>query len=55
MAITLPARNEVNPGYTWNAESLFPTPKDWEAEVDELLASLPELKKFQGHLVPQLD
>jgi len=50
MATTLPARNEVNPDYTWNAESLFPTPKDWAAEVDELLASLPELKKYQGRL-----
>lgn len=50
MTTTLPTRSEVKPDYTWNAESLFPTPKDWESEVDAILASLPELKKFQGHL-----
>jgi len=50
MPTTLPARNEVDPDYIWNAESLYPTPKEWEAEVDNLLASLPDLKKFQGRL-----
>lgn len=50
MVTTLPARNEVNPDYTWNAESLFPSHKDWEAEVEAILSSLPELKKFQGRL-----
>ena len=50
MATTLPARNEVIPDYTWNAESIFATQKDWETEVDEFLASLPELKAFQGRL-----
>lgn len=50
MATTLPARTEVNPDYTWNAESLFPTPKEWETEVNDVLASLSELKKFSGRL-----
>jgi len=50
MPTTLPARNEVDPDYIWNAESLYPTLKEWEAEVDNLLASLPDLKKFQGRL-----
>jgi oligoendopeptidase F len=50
MLTTLPARNEVNPDFTWNAESMFLTPNEWEAEVEDLLASLPELKKFQGRL-----
>lgn len=50
MATTLPARNKVNPDYTWNAESLYPTPKEWETEVDDILAGLPELKKYQGRL-----
>jgi oligoendopeptidase F len=50
MATTLPARSEVNPDYTWNAESLFATPKEWEAEVSNILAGLPKLKKFQGRL-----
>ncbi len=47
---TLPSRSEVNPDYTWNAESLFSTPKDWETEVDAILAALPKLKEFQGQL-----
>ena len=50
MVTTLPARNEVNSDYTWNAESLYSTPKEWEVEVDNLLAGLPELKTFQGRL-----
>ena len=50
MAITLPVRTEVNPDFTWNAESVFPTQKDWEIEVDEILADLPVLKKFRGRL-----
>lgn len=50
MTTTLPARNDVNPDYTWNAESVYPIPKDWEAEVDDLLASLPKLEKFKGRL-----
>jgi oligoendopeptidase F len=50
MVTSLPARDEINPDYTWNAESVFPTPEDWESEVGAILASLPELKQFQGHL-----
>jgi oligoendopeptidase F len=50
MAITLPARNEVNPDYTWNAKSLFAAPKEWEIEVNDILDSLPELKNFRGRL-----
>ena len=50
MAITLPDRNKVNPDYTWNAESVFPTPADWEAEVEAILADIPKLKAFQGKL-----
>ena len=50
MAITLPDRNKVNPDYTWNTESVFPTPADWEAEVEAILADIPKLKAFQGKL-----
>lgn len=50
MTTTLPLRTEANPKYTWNAESLFLTSKDWEAEVDNILASLPELQNFKGRL-----
>ena len=48
--MTLPTRNKVNPDYTWNAESVFPTPQEWETEVEDLLAALPTLKAFQGRL-----
>ena len=50
MKPTLPSRSEINPDYTWNAESLFATPKDWETEVDAILAAMPKLKEFQGQL-----
>ena len=48
--MTLPTRNKVNPDYTWNAESVFPNPQEWETEVEDLLAALPTLKAFQGRL-----
>ena len=50
MKPTLPSRSEINPDYTWYAESLFATPKDWETEVDAILAAMPKLKEFQGQL-----
>jgi len=50
MITSLPARTEVNPDYTWNAESVFPTPADWEAEVEAILADISKLKTFQGKL-----
>jgi oligoendopeptidase F len=49
MTTPLP-RAKVKPNQTWNAESVFATPTDFEAEVASLLNSLPTLKKFQGHL-----
>ncbi|MBI3175572.1 MAG: oligoendopeptidase F [Chloroflexi bacterium] len=49
MTTPLP-RAKVKPNQTWNTESVFATPADFEAEVASLLNSLPTLKKFQGHL-----
>ncbi len=49
MTTPLP-RSKVKTNQTWNAESVFATPADFEAEVASLLNSLPTLKKFQGHL-----
>ncbi len=43
-------RAKVKPNQTWNAESVFASPADFEAEVTSLLNSLPTLKEFQGHL-----
>ena len=50
MSKTLPARGEVDKRFTFNAESIFPTDKDWEAAVDSVLAQVPDLKEFKGHL-----
>jgi oligoendopeptidase F len=47
---SLPLRSTVDKNYTWNAESVFATPEAWSAEVDSILASLPEIKKFEGTL-----
>jgi oligoendopeptidase F len=45
-----PARGQVDQKYTWNAESVFPTPEAWETELNAILATLPEVKELQGHL-----
>jgi oligoendopeptidase F len=47
---SLPLRSSVDKNYTWNAESVFATPEAWSAEVDSILAFLPEIKKFEGGL-----
>lgn len=48
--IQLPKRSEVDPQYTWNAESVFSTTEAWEEEFGNLAASLPELRRFEGRL-----
>ena len=51
MPITpIPARSEIDKDFTWNAESVFPTPHAFEAEVGAILAALPKVKEFQGRL-----
>jgi oligoendopeptidase F len=50
MSTPIPPRSKVNKKYTWNAESVFKTKKDWETEVDGILADLPNIKKFAGRL-----
>jgi oligoendopeptidase F len=47
---SLPTRSEVDPKYTWNAESLFATPAVWDAELDALLTNIPTVKAYQGRL-----
>lgn len=47
---TIPARNAIDKKHTWNAESVFPTPKDWEKAVKDILASIPDVKKYQGKI-----
>ena len=46
----IPPRSAIDKKYTWNAESVFATPEDWQAEVESILASIPIVKQFQGRL-----
>ncbi|MCB0101309.1 MAG: oligoendopeptidase F [Anaerolineales bacterium] len=44
------SRNKVNKKYTWNAESVFKSSKQWEAALKALIKDLPNVKKFAGKL-----
>ncbi len=46
----LPARGEVDRRHTWDAESVFPTEAAWDEGAEQVLASLPDLREFKGHL-----
>ncbi len=50
MTKKVPLRSEIDPKYKWNAESVFASPEAWDAEVQAILAAVPEAKKFQGKL-----
>ncbi|MBI5964654.1 MAG: oligoendopeptidase F [Chloroflexi bacterium] len=54
MTTPLP-RSKVTKNQTWNAESVFSSPKKFDAEIKALLESLAPIKKFQGHLGDSLD
>ncbi|MBI3176535.1 MAG: oligoendopeptidase F, partial [Chloroflexi bacterium] len=43
-------RPEIPAQYKWNAESVFASDEAWEAEAQSVLAMLPEVQAFQGHL-----
>jgi oligoendopeptidase F len=43
MTTTLPPRNQVPIDQTWDLSSIFPTPADWEAACQQLVAALPSL------------
>ena len=49
MTIALP-RSEVKQDQTWNAESVFPSPEEFDAEIQSIIEYLPAIKAFQGHL-----
>ena len=49
MPTSLP-RSKVKKNQTWNAESVFPSPTAFDAEVESLVESLQGIKKYQGHL-----
>ncbi|MBT3339234.1 MAG: oligoendopeptidase F [Anaerolineae bacterium] len=46
----IPARSEVDPKYTWNAESVFASPEAWQAEAESIVADISSVKAFQGKL-----
>ena len=46
----LPSRSQVPVEQTWDLGSIFATPQDWEAACNELVAMLPDLSAYQGHL-----
>ncbi len=50
MATIVPPRSKINKKFTWNAESVFKSAKEWEAEVSAILAELPNVKKYEGKL-----
>ncbi|MEP6751665.1 MAG: oligoendopeptidase F [Candidatus Dormiibacterota bacterium] len=50
MSKTLPNRAEVEAKFTWNSESVFPDGAGWEGAVSTILARLPDLAEFEGHL-----
>ena len=47
---TLPHRNEVPMEQTWDLESIFPTPADWEITYKQLEGMLPGLAAYQGRI-----
>lgn len=49
MTTPLP-RSKVKKNQTWNAESVFSTPDQFDIEIENILKQLPEVKKYQGHL-----
>ena len=49
MPTALP-RSEVKKNQTWNTESVFASPEEFDFEVKSILESLPAIKAFQGHL-----
>src|SRR5437660_3199291 len=50
MSRSLPARANVDKRFTWNSESVFADKAAWEAGVATVLAGLPDLQDFKGHL-----
>src|SRR5688500_12169461 len=43
-------RSKVKKNQTWNAESVFASPEEFDAEIKSILEYLPTIKAFQGHL-----
>jgi oligoendopeptidase F len=50
VAKTLPTRAEVDARFTWDASSVFPDEEAWDSALETVLARLPDLAEFKGHL-----
>ena len=48
-------RSKVSKDQTWNAESVFASPQEFDVEVGNMLDALPEIKRYQGHLGDSVD
>ena len=46
----MPARSEMDRRFTWKSEAVFADADAWEAAVAGVLAALPDLAEFKGHL-----
>jgi oligoendopeptidase F len=49
------SRSKVKKNQTWNAESVFSSPKTFDKEIKSLIESLAPIKEFQGHLSDGLE
>ncbi len=47
---TIPPHSDIDPKYTWNAPSVFPSAEAWDAEYASVAQDLAGLKAYQGHL-----
>lgn len=50
MTRIVPPREDISVEDRWNTESIFASPALWEAEGEAILAELPALLRFKGHL-----
>ncbi|GAB4123490.1 MAG: oligoendopeptidase F [Roseiflexaceae bacterium] len=55
MTMALPRRAEVAQAATWDLESIFASPADWEAAFAAVEAGIPGLAHFQGRLGESAD
>jgi oligoendopeptidase F len=47
---TIPSRSEIPVEFRWDTASIYATPADWDAALEQLLAELPAVQTFHGRL-----
>ena len=50
MPNTIPARDQIDPKYAWNAESVFASVKAWEDEVKKILTDISSVTTYKSRL-----